>query len=458
VRCDERVLPFVLGALEDSAELGVYFFACPPLPAEYSSEDQTCAATARHFVNGGSVATAPNATLMRAIARSFRAGTLYPCKSDLQGHMKGLRLRTSAPRPLQDRLDVFAIQAPFPADLGEATARFQALHAQDVFMARRRGILGAVSKKPKKSRTISPVASPPFAARGALSRQASASDAICDEPTAAATRGGGGEGDEEEVVSAAAGEERGRRTGPRSSKLLTDIVLEKVGLQSQGFDQKSWSEISCKVVDLGNACFRSEHYSDDIQTRQYRCPEVIIQAGYDTSSDIWSMACVIFELATGDLLFDPKPGAEFDRDEDHLALMVELLGDIPKSFALSGKDSRKFFNRKAKLKRIQNLKYWCLKDVLIQKYSFKEKHAEDFAEFLQSMLAFKPEDRITAKEALEHEWLRTVYSSIEEDSEREEGKAGKDTDANDDEDGEEDEEEDGDDDDDDDDDNDDDDD
>ena len=31
-----------------------------------------------------------------------------------------------------------------------------------------------------------------------------------------------------------------------------------------------------KVVDLGNACWTDRHFSDDIQTRQYRSPEVSV--------------------------------------------------------------------------------------------------------------------------------------------------------------------------------------
>ena len=54
---------------------------------------------------------------------------------------------------------------------------------------------------------------------------------------------------------------------------------------------------------------------------RYRSPEVILGAGYDTSADVWSLACVLFEAATGDLLFSPKEGATWSRDEDHLALM-----------------------------------------------------------------------------------------------------------------------------------------
>ena len=80
-----------------------------------------------------------------------------------------------------------------------------------------------------------------------------------------------------------------------------------------------------KVVDLGNACWRDKHFTADIQTRQYRCPEVILGAGYDTSADMWSVACVLFEAATGDMLFSPKAGQTWSRDEDHMALLMELV-------------------------------------------------------------------------------------------------------------------------------------
>jgi hypothetical protein len=53
-----------------------------------------------------------------------------------------------------------------------------------------------------------------------------------------------------------------------------------------------------------------------------------------------------FELATGDYLFEPHSGEDYSRDEDHLAHIIELLGDIPKQIAASGKYSRVFFNKK----------------------------------------------------------------------------------------------------------------
>jgi serine/threonine protein kinase len=58
-----------------------------------------------------------------------------------------------------------------------------------------------------------------------------------------------------------------------------------------------------KVVDLGNACWRNKHFTDDIQTRQYRSPEVLLGANYDTSADMWSFGCIVFECLVGVPIF-----------------------------------------------------------------------------------------------------------------------------------------------------------
>ena len=51
--------------------------------------------------------------------------------------------------------------------------------------------------------------------------------------------------------------------------------------------------ISVKIADLGNACWVGHHFTNDIQTRQYRSPEVILGGKWGASTDVWSMAAMV---------------------------------------------------------------------------------------------------------------------------------------------------------------------
>lgn len=97
-----------------------------------------------------------------------------------------------------------------------------------------------------------------------------------------------------------------------------------------------------------------------------------------------------FELATGDYLFEPHTGEDYSRDEDHCALITELLGRVPKHIALSGEYSRETFNRNGELRHIKDLKSWSLDSVLKEKYHFGEDEANQFADFLIPMLDLNP--------------------------------------------------------------------
>jgi len=171
-------------------------------------------------------------------------------------------------------------------------------------------------------------------------------------------------------------------------------------------DVWSHENVLYKIADLGNACFRDKHFSDEIQTRQYRGPETIIGAEYDTSADIWSFACMIFELVTGDYLFDPKASDEYPRDEDHLALFQDLLGPFPLEFVRKGKKFPLFFNRKGQLRHVKERKAQDLPSVLTKNYHLHYIEAENLAHFLMGALALTPEDRMTAYQLLGHPWLQ----------------------------------------------------
>ncbi|XP_053337974.1 SRSF protein kinase 3 isoform X2 [Clarias gariepinus] len=164
--------------------------------------------------------------------------------------------------------------------------------------------------------------------------------------------------------------------------------------------------ISVKITDLGSSCWVYKHFCEKIQTQQYRAVEVLLGSDYGPPADIWSVACMAFELATGDPLFEPKPGRNFSLEEDHLAHIIELLGKIPASMALSGKYSSKYFNSKGDLQRIHTLRPWGLYEVLIEKYHFLLQEATLFADLLLLMMEFLPEQRVTAAQCLKHPWLK----------------------------------------------------
>ncbi|XP_017842753.1 SRSF protein kinase 1 isoform X7 [Drosophila busckii] len=165
------------------------------------------------------------------------------------------------------------------------------------------------------------------------------------------------------------------------------------------------SNVRVKIADLGNACYDYHHFTEDIQTRQYRSIEVLLGAPYNYTADIWSTACLAFELATGDYLFDPHAGESYSRDEDHLAHIVELLGSIPQSVILRGKHGLKYFTSYGSLRNITKLKPWSLLNVLVEKYDWDPVEAKKFSEFLLPMLEYNPVIRASAAECLQHPWL-----------------------------------------------------
>ena len=177
--------------------------------------------------------------------------------------------------------------------------------------------------------------------------------------------------------------------------------------------------MSVKISDFGNACWTNHHLSDGIQTRQYRCPENMMGIEYDTPSDIWSVACIVFELITGDYLFNPENKyvgrkRELLRDREHLSLMVDLLGKIPTELSLSDDcyNSEDLFDNRGRIRGHKKIKdYWPLKSVFLEKYELDETLAQELTDFMLPMLEFDPRKRATAEEMLNHKWFDDLKSN-----------------------------------------------
>ncbi|KAK2462028.1 hypothetical protein APHAL10511_006491 [Amanita phalloides] len=165
--------------------------------------------------------------------------------------------------------------------------------------------------------------------------------------------------------------------------------------------------ISIKIADLGNATPSTKHYTEDIQTRQYRAPEAILgRSDWDARADIWSVACLVFELLTAEYLFDPQGQGElFTKDDDHMAQIIELMGDFPMEVKMGGKYSRELFDHTGVLRYIRTLKYWPLKRVMVEKYLYTEAESAALCDLLEPMLSIDMRQRARARDMKNHHWL-----------------------------------------------------
>lgn len=204
-----------------------------------------------------------------------------------------------------------------------------------------------------------------------------------------------------------------KKNEPKKSEFQIDKALLKKGKLKQDF--------RIKIADLGNGCWTHHHFQPEIQTRQYRSPEVILGINYNETADMWSFACMLFEMLTGEFLFDPKKDDNFRKSEDHLALMMELLNKFPKNYSSIGTNSKKYVNEEGNLNKIKNLNFMNLKDLMMKYHGIKESEAQALSDFLMPILEIYPQKRATADEMLNHYWLdmeTTEFFASEEEKKK----------------------------------------
>ena len=198
-----------------------------------------------------------------------------------------------------------------------------------------------------------------------------------------------------------------QNTASRESVKIGTPKAEDPSYQRPEINHTPPPPISVKIADLGNATPSKRHFTEDIQTRQYRSPEAILgRADWTHTADIWSVACVVFELLTAEYLFDPQAQANlFSKDDDHMALVIELLGDFDMDLKMGGRYSRELFDSKGQLRHIRNLKPWPLERVMAEKYMWNVEASKAFCAFLQPMLELDWRKRAQARDLVDHPWL-----------------------------------------------------
>jgi len=167
-----------------------------------------------------------------------------------------------------------------------------------------------------------------------------------------------------------------------------------------------------KLSDLGTCCdIKNPTY--DIQTRYYRAPEVILQYDLNENCDIWSVGCLLYEMLTGDILFNPDKRRRFNRDRFHLYEMQKLLGKIPENIIKRAQKRKLFFKNNGLIKGIYNVEYEPLSKIVLQKLSncSTKKQIYFIIDFLYKTLDYNPKTRLSAKQCLNHPLFDTLSKS-----------------------------------------------
>jgi serine/threonine protein kinase len=159
------------------------------------------------------------------------------------------------------------------------------------------------------------------------------------------------------------------------------------------------------IIDFGSACFTNKRVFTYIQSRYYRAPEVILEIGYDFKIDMWSLGCVLGELATGRPIFAGK------NEIDQFLAIVEVLG-LPPSIMLES--SPKCEAIVEQFKKISGTGH-SLKTRVPASRSLKTLVPNNdalFLDFLTSKdylgcLCWNPGERISPSQALDHDWFKT---------------------------------------------------
>lgn len=208
------------------------------------------------------------------------------------------------------------------------------------------------------------------------------------------------------------------RDGHIIYKSSSDLLL--VGENDKGNSITDAVLASAKITDIGLAEWGDQGPQHKaIQSNAFTCPEVLLGSGWSYPADIWNLGAMMWDLIEMQGLFDhinTAPG-KYHANE-HLALMICLLGPPPKELLDRGLKTCNYFDYDQ-----ETQEYIFKFPKLVDKYKaniswdcalthMQGENKESFIDFAKKMLAWVPEERWTAAQLLDHPWLQTRPGNV----------------------------------------------
>ena len=149
------------------------------------------------------------------------------------------------------------------------------------------------------------------------------------------------------------------------------------------------------ITDLGTACVIGDREFSYLQTSHYRSPDIILQhKSWNEKIDVWSLACILYELITGRYLFSGET------EGDYMTAFIETIGVPPYEYLMECKERRKYFDRNMRYGESSDLNPLSITRKLQERFSYDMQTANSIFAILQPMLVWDINERWSADDLL----------------------------------------------------------
>jgi serine/threonine protein kinase len=121
--------------------------------------------------------------------------------------------------------------------------------------------------------------------------------------------------------------------------------LPEIDIDGNHCDSKYFANPKIRLTDFGFYCHKDEKFNETFGTRYYMAPEIILLGECSEKVDIWALGCTLYELCTGEILFDPHASKSGSTDFHHLEMIINLCGEFKPNDIVKSKYYKKFFKK-----------------------------------------------------------------------------------------------------------------
>lgn len=177
-----------------------------------------------------------------------------------------------------------------------------------------------------------------------------------------------------------------------------------------------FENIHAKLADMGHCVLPHTNFPYQTQSNYYLAPELILHIDYNFSVDIWALGCSIYELLTGNILFDSESyGGNTYRH--HLYMIAEKLGMFPQSWIEECELKDVFFNkRNTCIKGYRGIKFqrplWKELQLICKNNNLTDELGTYFVDFMMGLFRYDVNSRFTAQIALDHKIFKLIENIV----------------------------------------------